>query len=206
MNKLHIHEHICTSCSERVSKCVCWCSQHLSNVHTCTCVVLTTPVEMHTTLSAKNTYALVHARICNCAEASLPWKRLRTYLESCTSIVQAVVCRPLLPPVLLSRPNPSPDAVCSRNPSKSMLAHDAVGATLLHKHHSFFFLLLFWVEPFLLLLSALLSRTLNLVISDPRDCYGPHCPYSSELTPPRNREIELYLKRYEPSCGGRSYG
>jgi len=100
------------------------------------CMVLTTPVEMHTTLSAKNAYALVHARIYNGAEASLPWKLLRTYLESCTSIVQVVVCSLLLPPLLLSRPNPSPDAVRSRNSSKSMLAHDAVAAAVSHKHHS----------------------------------------------------------------------
>jgi len=38
-NKLHFHKRICTSCSERVSKCVRWCSQHPSNVHTCTCMV-----------------------------------------------------------------------------------------------------------------------------------------------------------------------
>jgi len=99
-----------------------WCSQHL--------------FEMHTTLSAKNAYALVHARICNGAEASLPWKLLRTYLESCASIVQTVVCRPLLLPLLLSRPNLSPDAVRSRNPSKSTLAHDAVAAAVSHTHHS----------------------------------------------------------------------
>jgi len=91
---------------------------------------------MHTTLSAKNAYALVHARICNGAEASLPWKLLQTYLESCASIVQAVVCCPLLPPPLLSRPNPSPDAVRSRNPSKSTLGHDAVAAAVSHKHDS----------------------------------------------------------------------
>ena len=30
----------------------------------------------------KNAYGLVHARICNGAAASLPWKLLRTYLES----------------------------------------------------------------------------------------------------------------------------
>ena len=42
----------------------------------------------------KNSYALVHARLCNGAEASLLWKLLRTYLESCASIVQAAVCRP----------------------------------------------------------------------------------------------------------------
>jgi len=73
MTKLHVHERICTSCSERVSKYVRWCSRHPSNVHTCTCIVLTTPVEMHTSPSAKSAYALVHARICNGAEASLPW-------------------------------------------------------------------------------------------------------------------------------------
>ena len=99
-------------------------------------MVLTTPVEMHTTPSTKNAYALVHAHICNGAEASLPWKLLRTYLESCTSIVQATVCRPLLPPLLLSRPNPSPDAVRSKNSSKSTLAHDAVATAVSHKHHS----------------------------------------------------------------------
>jgi len=88
---------------------------------------------MHTL--RKNAYGLVHARLCNSAEASLPWKLLQTYLESCVSIVQAVVCRPL-PPLLLSRLNPSPDAVRSRNPSKFTLAHDAVAAAVLHKHHS----------------------------------------------------------------------
>ena len=89
---------------------------------------------MHTL--RKNTYGLVHARLCNGAETSLPWKLLRTYLESCASIVQAVVCRPLLPLLLLSRPNPSPNAVRSRNPSKSKLTHDAVAAAVSHKHHS----------------------------------------------------------------------
>jgi len=49
------------------------------------------------TLSAKNAHARVHARLCNSAEASLPLKLLRTYLESCASIVQAVVCRPAHP-------------------------------------------------------------------------------------------------------------
>ena len=31
---------------------------------------------------------------CNSTETSLPWKLLRTYLESCASIVQSVVCCP----------------------------------------------------------------------------------------------------------------
>jgi len=87
-------------------------------------------------LSAKNAHALVHVCICNGAEASLTWKLLRTYLESCTSIMQTVVCCPLLPPVLLSRPNPSPDAIRSRNPLKSTLAHDAVATVVSRKHHS----------------------------------------------------------------------
>jgi len=99
-------------------------------------MVLTTPVEMHATPSAKNAYALVHARTCNGAEASLKWKLLRTYLESCVSIVQAVVCRPLMLPCLLSRLNLMPNAVCSRYPSKSTIAHDAVAAAVSHKHHS----------------------------------------------------------------------
>jgi len=45
-------------------------------------------------LSTKNAHAPVHARLCNGAETSLPWKPLRTYLESCASIVQVVVCHP----------------------------------------------------------------------------------------------------------------
>jgi len=89
---------------------------------------------MHTL--RKNAYGLVYARLCNGAEASLPWKLLRAYLESCASIVQAVVCRPPLPPLLLSRPNPSPDAVRSKNPSESTIAHDAVATAVLHKYHS----------------------------------------------------------------------
>ena len=83
-------------------------------------------------LSTKNAYELVHVR----AEDSLPWKLLQTYLESCASIVQAVVCRSLLLPVMLSRLNLLPDAVCSRNTSKSTLAHDAVATAVLHNHYS----------------------------------------------------------------------
>ena len=78
----------------------------------------------------------MYARLFNCAAASLPWKLLRTYLKSCASIVQAVVCRPLLLPLLLSRPSLSSDAVRSRNPSKSTLAQDVVAAAVSHKLHS----------------------------------------------------------------------
>ena len=80
---------------------------------------------------------LVHARLCNGAAASLPWKLLRTYLESCANIVQAVVsARP--PSPLSSRPPscwPVDRPVRLRNPFKSTLAHDAVAAVVLHKHH-----------------------------------------------------------------------
>jgi len=42
----------------------------------------------------------------------------------------------LPPALLLARRNQSPDAVRSRNPSKSTLAHDAVAAAVSHTHHS----------------------------------------------------------------------
>ena len=52
-------------------------------------------------------------------------------------IVGGYFWRRRLPPTLLpARVNPSPDAVRSRNPSKSTLAHDAVNAAVSHKHHS----------------------------------------------------------------------
>jgi len=80
----NIHERICTSCSERVCKCVRWCTQHLFNVNACAC---RTHVWMHTTLHAKNAYAPVHARPCNSAESSFLWNLLRTYLDSCEFIL-----------------------------------------------------------------------------------------------------------------------
>ena len=84
------------------------------------------------TLSAKNAYVLVHARICNGAEASLPWNQCELIL----SFARAS-CRLSLPLAqLLSRLNQSPDAVRSRHPFKSTLAHDAVAATVSHKHRS----------------------------------------------------------------------
>ena len=57
---------------------------------------------------------LVHARLCNGAAASLPWKLLQTYLESCASIVQAVVtAHPPAPSS--SRPPSGSTAVAVRN-------------------------------------------------------------------------------------------
>ena len=76
---------------------------------------------------------LVHTRLCNGAAASLPWKLLRTYLESCANIVQAVISA--RPPALSSSMPPSYGPVRLRNPSKSTQAHDAVPAAVLHKHH-----------------------------------------------------------------------
>ena len=88
---------------------------------------------MHADSVQKNAYGLVYARLFNCAAASLPWRLLRTYLESCANIVQAVVyCPPYRPP---SCRQSVVRRVRSRNPSKSTLAHDAVATAVLHKHH-----------------------------------------------------------------------
>ena len=74
---------------------------HMHDAHnTCECI--------HTL--RKNAYGLVHARLCHGAEASLPWKLLRTYLESCLSIVQAVV----LPPALAAPSAVSTEPVARR--------------------------------------------------------------------------------------------
>ena len=80
---------------------------------------------------------LVHARPCNGAADFLPWKLLRTYLESCTNIVQAVVSAHPPAPSSSRQPSCSPVArhVRLRNPIKSTLSHDAVAAVMLHKHH-----------------------------------------------------------------------
>jgi len=57
------------------------------------------------------------------------------YCEPIVSLVRAL-CRLSWPPaLLLSRRNQSPDAVRSRNPSKSTLAHDRVTTAVSHKHH-----------------------------------------------------------------------
>jgi len=129
------------------SNCIRWCSRHLSNVHISTCMVLNNTCECMPTLR-KNVYGLVHVHLCNGAAASLSWKLLRTYLESCANIMQAVVYRPPScrsragPPSFACPPscrppasNPLLDAARLKNPVKSTLDHDAVAATVLHKHH-----------------------------------------------------------------------
>jgi len=92
----------------------------------------------------KNALAPVHVRLCNRAETSLPWKLLRTYLESCASIVQAAVCRPprywpdelRRPPKHPRRAAPPPNNVRSTNRPKSTPAHNSVAAAVSHMHHS----------------------------------------------------------------------
>jgi len=101
----------------------------------CTCTYMHIYMHMHTCIFISP--QLVHARLCNGAEASLPWKLLRTYLESCANIVQAVVTAH--PPAPSSSRPPSCWPVVRhvrlRNPIKSTLPHDAVAAVVLHKHH-----------------------------------------------------------------------
>ena len=86
---------------------------------------------MHADYLQKNAYGLVYARLFNCAAASLPWRLLRTYLESCTRCRLLFTARPTARPL---PGNPLHD-VRSRNPYKSTLAHDAIGTAVLHKHH-----------------------------------------------------------------------
>ena len=105
---------ICTVCREREANVY-------ANVHNI-CLTYTpahawcatAPVNTYR-LSAKNAYGLVYARLFNCAAASLPWRLLRTHLESCANIVQAVVYCPPYCALLLRcatlfaqeiRPNP----------------------------------------------------------------------------------------------------
>jgi len=120
---IHIHIHICMDIYMYTYAYICTYTYMYIYMHMHICIYICPQ--------------LVHARLCNGAAASLPWELLRTYLESCANIVQSVVsARPPAPS--LSRP-PScwqvPWHVRLRNPSKSTLAHDAVAAVELHKHH-----------------------------------------------------------------------
>ena len=97
-----------------------WCSEHLSEC------IPHFPQKMH-----------MHP--CMRAHATVTVQKLLchgSYSEFILSLARAS-CRLSFPPVLLlSRPNQSPVAVRSRNPSKSTLAHDAVTAVVSHKLHS----------------------------------------------------------------------
>jgi len=100
-----------------------WCSQHLSkSLNACI-------------LSTKNAHAAVHS----CMRAYATLQKLPchgSYSKLILSLMQASCMLVLRWPFLLSQQNRSPDAVCSRNLSKSTLSHDAVAAAVSHKHNS----------------------------------------------------------------------
>ena len=120
---IHIHIHICMDIYIYTYANICTYTYMYIYMHMHACIYISPQ--------------LVHARLCNGTAASLPGKLLRTYLESCANIVQAVV--PTHPPAPSSSRPPScwPVArhVRLRNPIKSTLAHDAIAAVVLHKHH-----------------------------------------------------------------------
>jgi len=81
-------------------------------------------------------------RKCTCTRACAPMQRCRNFfvMETIANLSWVLRehhagCR-LPPALLLSRRNQSPGAVCSKNPSKCTLAHDAVAAAVSHKLYS----------------------------------------------------------------------
>jgi len=84
-------------------------------------------------------YTLRKKCICTCACA--PMQRCRSFFAKKAIANLSWVLRKhragcRLPPALLpAQQDQSPDAVHSRNSSKSTLAHDVVSAAVLHKHH-----------------------------------------------------------------------
>jgi len=79
----------------------------------------------------------------------------------------------LPPALLLARQNQSPDAVRSRNLSKSTLAHDAVAAAVSHKHH-----LIIRVGAS----SLFMGRTPSVATGLTPPCHLPHLSYLSDKT------------------------
>ena len=118
---IHIHIHICMDIYIYTYAYIC------VHIHICIYICICTYVCVY----------LHNARLCNSAAASMARKLLRTYLESCTNIVQAVVfTRPPAPSSSrLPSSWPVDRTVRLRNLSKSTLACDAVAAVALHKHH-----------------------------------------------------------------------
>jgi len=94
-----------------------WCSEHLSEC------MPHSPQKMHMH-PCMRAHATMQKLLChgNCCELILSLLRA------------SYSCLP--PALLLSRPNQSPDAVRSRNLSKSTLAHDVVAAAMSRKHYS----------------------------------------------------------------------
>ena len=120
---IHIHMHICMDIYIYTYACICTYTYMYIYMHMHICIHIYPQ--------------LVPARLRNGAAASLPWKLLRTYLESCANIVQAVVSARPPAPSSSRLPSSWPVAlpVRLRNLSKSTLPHDAVAAVVLHKHH-----------------------------------------------------------------------
>jgi len=120
---IHIHIHICMGIYIYTYADICTYTYMYVYMHMHICIYISPQ--------------LVHARLCNSAATSLPWKLLRTYLKSCANIVQAVISARNPAPSSSRPPSCWPVArhVRLRNPSKSKLAHDAVAAVVLHKHH-----------------------------------------------------------------------
>jgi len=115
------------------SKFVRWCSQHLSNIHTCTCTVRNNTCKCMLTFCKKmymdsciRAYSTVQHLLCH-----------GDYYELILSLAQTS-CSLLFTARPTARPlpgNPLPDVVRSRNSFKSTPAHDAVATAVLHKHH-----------------------------------------------------------------------
>ena len=91
-----IHRHIYTYIHIHIHIHICMDVYVYTYVYICTYTYMYIYMHMHTCIDISP--QLVHARLCNGAAASLPWKLLRTYLESCANIVQAVIsARPPAP-------------------------------------------------------------------------------------------------------------
>ena len=128
-----VHRYIYTYIRIHIHICMDMYIYTYANI--CTYTYMYTYMHMHSCIYISP--QLVYARLCNGATASLPWKLLRTYLETCANIVQAVVTAHPLTPSSSRTPSCWPVArhVRLKNPVKSTLTHDAVAAVVLRKHH-----------------------------------------------------------------------
>ena len=86
----HTHTHTCIQGSIYV----------YTNAYICAYTYIYTYICTHIYIYLHNSCV---RRLCDRAAASLPWKLLRTYFESCANIVQAVLCHP---------PSCRPDKAC----------------------------------------------------------------------------------------------
>ena len=91
-----------------------------------TCICMLTLCKKMQMDSCMRAYSTVQQLLCHGSYCELMWSLART---SCRLLFTA---RPTARPLT---GNPLRDIVCSRNPSKSTLVHDAVATAVLHKHH-----------------------------------------------------------------------